>query len=41
MDSGDVAGDVFHSNRILDRKPMALALDPRLVDQDATISSEA
>lgn len=32
--------DVFHSDGIFDGQPVGLALDARLVDEDATIRRE-
>jgi hypothetical protein len=38
---GDVASDVLDADRVLDRQPMALALDPRFVNDDAAVGREA
>jgi hypothetical protein len=38
---GDVASDVLDADRVLDRQPMALALDPCLVNDDAAVGREA
>lgn len=41
LDSSDVARDVFHCDRVFHSETMALAFYPCLVNQDATVGSQA